>query len=162
LVVVAGCGSDAGGEGGEGEAEASTVTVYWVDGDGKLSAVEREVEGADRMRPQGRAVAAVQELMLTTPAKDDDLISHWGGRCAVGAKVEDLAEEGRVVTLRVRGAAGVMCQRKGAALAQQRQQLAWTVVENLEADPSTPVRLYGPNGAVMWEDVVADEKFLAK
>lgn len=160
LALVQGCGSETEG-GGEPEATASTVTVHWVDGDGKLRPVEVDVPGAADMRPQGRAMAAVDKLIHTQP-EEDDLSSHWGGRCAVGAKLDSLSTEGNAVVLRVRGAAGVMCKRSGAKLEQQRQQLAWTVVENLEVDASTPVRLFGSNGAVMWEDVVADEGILAE
>lgn len=161
LALVAGCGEESGDGGDASNEESSTVTVFWVNGDGKLSPTEVEVSGADQMRPQGRALAALEELVQTTP-DEDGLRSHWGGRCAVGAKVDSLTPESSRVTVRVRGAAGVMCSRKGANLEQQRQQLAWTVVENLETDPSTPVRLYGSNGAPMWGDVVADEKILAE
>ena len=154
------CGSETEESAAPGQT-AETVTVHWVNADGKLEPVEVDVAGADRMRPQGRAMAALEKLIHTTPEKDDDLISHWGGRCAVGAKIDELTAERGVVTMRVRGAAGVMCKRNGAKLEQQRQQLAWTVVDNLEVDASTPVRLYGSNGALMWEDVVADEKALA-
>lgn len=161
LALVQGCGSETE-EGGDADASASTVTVHWVDADGKLRPVEVDVPGADDMRPQGRAMAALEKLIHTTPEKDDDLISHWGGRCAVGAKIDSLSTEGSAVVLEVRGAAGVMCKRSGAELEQQRQQLAWTVVENLEVDASTPVRLFGSNGAMMWEDVVADEGILAE
>ncbi|MFC6695044.1 hypothetical protein [Nocardioides daphniae] len=155
------CGDDDGKGAASAEASGSSVKVFMVDDDGNLVGVEKEVDGAEQMRPQGRALAAVKLLVSTTTAKGDSPLSHWGGRCAAGAKVEGLEEEGRVISVRVNGPAGVMCSRSGAELTQQRQQLAWTVIENMGADPSTPVRLYGPNRAVMWEDVVASEKVLA-
>lgn len=152
------CGGDEG-PAAAGET-SSTVKVYMVNGEGKLTAVETKVDGAGQMRPQGKALAAVKLLVSTTAT--DDPLSHWGGRCAAGAKVESLAQEGDVIVVRVNGPAGVMCQRSGTALTQQRQQLAWTVVDNMQASPGTPVRLYGPNRGLMWQDVVANEDVLAR
>lgn len=160
LAFTASCGDDEGGGAAAEESSGSTVKVYMVDGDGKLTAVETKVDGADQMRPQGKALAAVKLLVSTTAT--DDLMSHWGGRCAAGAKVESLEQEGNVISVRVNGPAGVMCQRSGTALTQQRQQLAWTVVDNMQASPGTAVRLYGPNRGLMWQDVVANEDVLAK
>lgn len=163
--LIACAASSCGDDDGSGAASASdggnTVKVFMVDKDGKLVGVEKEVAGAEQMRSQGRALAAVKALVSTTTAKDESPLSHWGGRCAAGAMVEGLEEEGRVISVRVNGPAGVMCARTGAELTQQRQQLAWTVIANMGADPGTPVRLYGPNRGVMWEDVVASEKVLA-
>lgn len=158
-VSAAACGSDANGEGsGEG---SSTVTVFFVDGDGMLRPVEHEVEGAEGMRAEGRAVAAVKALVHEQP-EDEALKTHWAERCAAGAKVESLASEGQLVTLKVHGPAGVTCKRTGAQLEQQRQQLAWTVIDNLGVDASTPVRLIAFNDAPIWDDVVADKAMLAQ
>ena len=159
LGLLSGCGTDEAAP--ETKASTSGVPVYFVDQSGKLASVEQQLAGADKMRSQGKAVAAVEALLTVVPEKDSKLKSHWGGPCGVGTGVESLQKDGPLITLRVRGAAGVACDVKGAEVAQQRQQLAWTIVENLGVDPTTPVRMYGPNGAVMFNDVVADEKFLA-
>lgn len=158
-LAAAGCG--ASGTEVDAPERSGTVAVYAVV-DGKLVVVEHEVGGADQMRPQGRALAAVEALVLDKAERPEGAITQWGGRCSSGAKVDQVEVEAARVVVRVRGAAGVMCQRTGKALEQQRQQLAWTAVDNLEVDPATPVRLYGPNGGVMWEDVVADEGLLAR
>ena len=60
------------------------------------------------------------------------------------------------------GPAGVTCKRTGAQLEQQRQQLAWTVIDNLGVDASTPVRLIAFNDVPIWDDVVADQAMLAQ
>lgn len=159
-VVVTGCGADAGGA-GEPKGDEATVRVFMVDGDGKLVPVDQSVGGAEQLRPQGRALAAVEALVHSEVEEAEGLVSHWGGRCAVGAKVVTVEREAKVVAVRVHGAAGVVCVARGARLTQQRQQLAWTVVENLGVDPATPVRLYGSNGGLLWKDVVAQEGILA-
>lgn len=159
LAVTAACGSDAGADDEPG-ADGSTVTVYFVDGDGRLRPVQHEVKGADGMRPQGRAVAAVEALVHTVP-DEKGLSSHWAERCAAGAKVEELDEADGRVSVKVHGPVGVVCKRTGAKLEQQRQQLAWTVVANLDSDPATPVRFLGFNDTLIWDGVVADENALA-
>lgn len=160
LVLLTGCGGDDGDS--DSEKGSVGIPVYFVDDAGKLSPVDQELSGGDRMRGQGRAMAALEALVALTPEEGSGLTSHWGGKCGVGAGVESLQKDGDLITIKMRGAAGVTCNRSGAEEAQQRQQLAWTVVTNLDAAPSTPVQMYGPNGALMFKDVVADESFLAK
>lgn len=157
-VTLAGCGGDAGGA---EEPEGTTVQVFMVDADGKLAAVDQPVDGAEQMRPQGRALAAVEALVHSETDESAGLVTHWGGRCAAGAKVVSVEQESRVVAVRVHGAAGVVCVDEGPHLVEQRQQLAWTVVENLGVDPATPVRLHGSNGGLLWKDIVADQNILA-
>lgn len=158
-LLVTGCGAS----GSETDApEGSDVVAVYAVVDGKLTVVDHEVAGAGQMSPQGRALTALEALVLDAVERPDGAITQWGGRCSSGAKVDQVEVKDSRVEVRVRGAAGVICPRTGRALEQQRQQLAWTVVDNLDVDPSTPVRLYGSNGAVMWEDVVADEGLLAR
>ena len=158
-VLLGGCGND--GDDSSDDEKTTALSVYFVDNEGKLVPVEHEVAGADKMSSQGRALAAVEALISETPEKESGLKSHWGGSCGVGASVKSLQKQSGLITLKVNGPGGVACNRKGPEELQQRQQLAWTIVENLGGAATTPVQMYTPNGAILFTDLVADESYLA-
>lgn len=157
VLTTAGCGD----EQSPAAADEAGVPVYFVE-DGKLKPVLQESsKPVDSMRPQGRAELAVRALLRDEPAEDAGHSTHWGRSCVSGASIKSLTNNAGRITLTLGGAGGRVCTKKGVEDELQQQQLAWTIVENFDVDPSTPIAVIGQNGAAIWESLVADESLLA-
>lgn len=157
VLATAGCGDEQPAE----AAKESGVVVYFVQ-DGALKPVAQESSAkVESMSPQGRAALAVKTLLQDEPAEDASHDTLWGRSCVSGASVKSLTNNGGKITLSLGGAGSQVCTKTGAEDVLQQQQLAWTVVENFEVDPATPIKVIGPNGAAVWQGLVADEKVLA-
>lgn len=156
LVGATGCGNEdaaAGAEGGEG-----ALVVYMVK-DGAVTPVFQESTAQVKaMRPQGRAVLAVNTLFQEAPESDAPHTTYWGAACVTGATVASLTNNAGQVTLTLGGAGGRVCSQDGEAEELQRQQLAWTIIDNLEVDASTPIKVVGHNTAVIWDGLLADDE----
>lgn len=159
VLVAAGCGDEQPST--ESTQDESGVVVYFVE-DGALKPVVQESSAkVAAMNPQGRAALAVKTLFQDEPDGDDGHATFWGRGCVSGAAVKSLTNNAGQIVLTLGGAGGQVCAKSGAEDTLQQQQLAWTLVKNFEADPTTPIKVIGQNGAAIWDGLVADEGVLA-
>ncbi|KRC65252.1 hypothetical protein ASE12_11055 [Aeromicrobium sp. Root236] len=140
------------------------ATMFLVDNDtDQLVAVPAPIwPSLDVRTPRARTAAAIEALMAGEPMKGRTYSTYWGTFCRRGTGVKSIEQTSARVTVTLTGSGGALCDLSAEGHALQRQQLAWTVVENLGIDPRTPVRLMHGRDFRMWEeDVVADRAYLA-
>lgn len=131
---------------------------------GRLEVVPAPLHpGTSSRTPEARAVAGVKALMAVEEDKGAKYSNLWGKPCGLGTgvrSVESLTAEPVIeVTLTGQGGGLFDLTIRGSVL--RSQQLAWTVVKNLGVKESTPVRVLGPDGSAVLDDVVPDRTYLA-
>ncbi|MET0767505.1 MAG: hypothetical protein ABWY50_07675 [Aeromicrobium sp.] len=141
--------------------ETLPIFLVGVDSDG-LERVEAPVDisVAASGTPMRRVHAAVEAMMRVED--DDERSNLWGRFCGLGDGVGTIETDARRVTIVLTGEGGALCDLSQRAFELRRQQLAWTVVENLGADPATLVRVVTSGMAMPWEDTVVDRAYLAE
>lgn len=110
--------------------------------------------------PMARAAAAVEAMMDVVD--DEERSNLWGEFCALGDGVGTIESDDRRVTVTLTGEGGALCDLSEHGYELRRQQLAWTVVDNLEADPAMQVRVITSAGTMPWPDTVVDRAYLAE
>lgn len=152
------------GPGAMTKSAAPQIVMYLIEsGSGSLRPVPIPVEPADASTLRQRAAAGVAAL-LAAAESGERYSSLWGRMCGLGTGVESVEppSEGRPVVVRLTGEGGALCDLSRGALVLREQQLAWTVVTNLDVDPGTSVRVLGPRGDRHLSDVVPDAAHLAE
>lgn len=146
-------------------AEDTEVSMYLIGvKSDRLEPVPAPIYPSGKVKtPQDRAAAAIEALMAVKARKEAKYSSLWNKVCRLGTgvrSVEALSSE-PVVVVTLTGRGGALCDMTQEGYDLRSQQLAWTVVKNLEVDESTPVRILVPDGKALLADIVPDRSFLA-
>jgi hypothetical protein len=153
-----------GVDGQPGAGAAALAGAYLVkDGTNHLVPVAVPSESGTHAGPDA-AKNALEGLLGIEPKQGAELQSLWDDFCAPGQGVTSVTATRKLVTVKLSGDAAALCDLSMEGWNLQRQQFAWTVMDNLDGfdglAADTPVRLLGPSGVRMWDDVVAKPRYV--